>query len=52
MGSLCRQLIRRMRLQGVATLAGKRGVVQPQDLLGSKARADIDDAGWVGDAEE
>jgi len=36
MAGLCRQLIRRMRLQGVATLAGKRGgmlQVQPQDLL-------------------
>ena len=41
-----------MRLQGVATLAGKRGVLQPQDLLGSKARADIDNAGRDGDAEE
>jgi len=30
MGSLRRRMIRRMRLQGVATLTRKRGVLQPQ----------------------
>lgn len=37
MASLCRRLIRRMRLQGVF-LAGKRGVLQPLECVDRQPR--------------